>query len=134
MEEEITNSGNAADNRALGNQGCGALNGADVGLLIPSKNRNQAQVFRSTLFNAFTSPFSGMPSLATTRLAFNSFKIRPSQRSLAFSFTSSIFSTTRLATRRAFSIRAESHHDLFNYTSGRWVYVLIHAALHHTCE
>src|SRR6266850_4092325 len=63
-----------------------------------------------------TSTYIGMPCLGSARLVFNSLKAPVSLRSLYSSFTSSISTTTRLVPRRAFSIMANSHNDLFDYT------------------
>ncbi|KAL5523379.1 hypothetical protein ACEPAF_1646 [Sanghuangporus sanghuang] len=63
-----------------------------------------------------------MPCLGSARFVFNSRKAPVSRRSLYSSFTSSISTTTRLVPRRALSIMANSHNDLFDYTSGRWAF------------
>ncbi|KAH7884287.1 protein kinase subdomain-containing protein PKL/CAK/Fmp29 [Phlebopus sp. FC_14] len=54
-----------------------------------------------------------MPCLGSARLVFNLLT--------AHSFTASLSTTTRLVPRRAFSV-ANSHNDLFDYTSGCWVF------------
>ncbi|KAI0260799.1 kinase-like domain-containing protein [Gloeopeniophorella convolvens] len=61
-----------------------------------------------------------MPCLGSARLVFNSLKAPTSPRSLYSSFTGYISTTTRLVPCRAFPIMANSHDDLFDYTSGRW--------------
>lgn len=48
---------------------------------------------------------------------------RSSLRSLYSSFSTSTTTTTRWPLRRRFSIMADSGSALFNYTSGRWMYV-----------
>jgi hypothetical protein len=74
-----------------------------------------------TFFPHSTAPHStyiGMPCLGSARLVFNSLRVPASLRSLYSSFASSISTTTRLVPRRAFSIMANSHDNLFDYTSG----------------
>ncbi|KAK0185249.1 protein kinase subdomain-containing protein PKL/CAK/Fmp29 [Armillaria mellea] len=63
-----------------------------------------------------------MPCLGSMRLVFNSLKAPVSLHSLYSSFTSFISTTVRFVPCRAFSIMANSHDDLFDYTSGRWVF------------
>ncbi|KAI6037062.1 protein kinase subdomain-containing protein PKL/CAK/Fmp29 [Pisolithus microcarpus] len=45
-----------------------------------------------------------------------------SLRPLYLSFSSAITTLTRWSQRRAFSTMTHSHNDLFEYTSGRWIY------------
>ncbi|KAH9964465.1 protein kinase subdomain-containing protein PKL/CAK/Fmp29 [Russula dissimulans] len=73
-----------------------------------------------------------MSCLASARLVFfNSLaapvslslcRPRSSLRSLYSSFSTSTTTTTRWPLRRSFSIMADSGSDLFNYTSGRWIF------------
>ncbi|KAF2459141.1 kinase-like domain-containing protein [Lineolata rhizophorae] len=66
--------------------------------------------------------------LGRASIVFNQLKIRVSPRPFFSSFPSSAFATTCPLPRRALCTMVESQDNLFDYTSGRWVY---NDALHH---
>ncbi|KAI0084605.1 protein kinase subdomain-containing protein PKL/CAK/Fmp29 [Irpex rosettiformis] len=65
-----------------------------------------------------------MPYPGSARAIFNSLKTSAALvRSLYYSsVTPPVSITTRFVPRRAFSIMADPHENLFNYTAGRWVF------------